>query len=356
MGLLGLGRIGAFHAETLAPLVDELIVADPVRSSPYGRPGDPFDADALVIATPTATHAELLMKACRLGIPVFCEKPVAPTVEETVQVLKARRDTVVHIGFQRRFDRGYAAAREALRAGEVGRLHRVHLLTADPAPPPPDYIPLSGGIYRDCHIHDFDILRWVTGQEVRTVYATGANRGEEFFAAAGDVDNSAALLTLEDGTLVTLQGSRYNGAGYDVRMELAGTRATLAVGLGPRAPLTSTEPDATFLTSSSTLSPRAESGSSPLTSSPLSSARADGDLGNGPQGLRRAAPEGPWPDFVTRFADAYRAEIRAFLEAARGERESPCTIEDALAALYVAEAAELSRREGRPVDVAEVRR
>ncbi|MEV0588870.1 Gfo/Idh/MocA family oxidoreductase [Nonomuraea sp. NPDC050310] len=310
VGLLGLGRIGAFHAETLAPLVDELIVADPVRTSPYGRPGDPFEADALVIATPTATHAELLLRACAQGIPTFCEKPVALTVEQTRAVLDARGETMVHIGFQRRFDAGYAAARAAVRAGDLGQVHRVHLLTADPAPPPAGYIPTSGGIFRDCHIHDFDILRWVTGREARTVYATGANRGEAFFAEAGDVDTSAALLTLDDGTLATLQGSRYNGAGYDVRMEVAGTRATQAVGLGPRAPLASLD-----------------------------------------EGTR---PAEPWPDFVTRFEDAYRAELRAFLEAARGDRESPCTIEDALAALLIAEAADRSRREGRPVEVEKV--
>ncbi|MEU7749135.1 Gfo/Idh/MocA family oxidoreductase [Nonomuraea sp. NPDC049158] len=308
VGLLGLGRIGAFHAATLAahPLVDELIVSDPVRESPYGRPGDPFEADALVIATPTGTHAELLLKACGLGIPVFCEKPVAGSVKETLEVLAASQGNRVQIGFQRRFDLGYVDAAMALRGGELGELHRVHLITADPAPPPAEYIPLSGGIYRDCHIHDFDILRWVTGREVVSVYATGANRGAAFFGAAGDVDTSAALLTLDDGTLGTVQGSRYNGAGYDVRMELAGTKGTRAVGLGPRAPLSSSE------------------------------------------GLQ--PPGEPWPDFVTRFAGAYAAEIDCFLRS----DVSLCSIEDALAALYVAEAAELSRREHRPVEVAEV--
>nr|WP_055508267.1 Gfo/Idh/MocA family oxidoreductase [Nonomuraea pusilla] len=309
VGLLGLGRIGAFHAATLAahPLVDELIVADPVRTSPHGRPGDPFETDAVVIATPTSTHAELIVKACELGVPAFCEKPVAGTVAETVKVLESSRGNRVRIGFQRRFDPGYVAAAAALRAGELGELHRVHLVTADPAPPPAGYVPLSGGIFRDCHIHDFDILRWVTGREVVSVYATGANRGEDFFREAGDVDTSAALLTLDDGTLATLQGSRYNGAGYDVRMELAGTLRTQAVGLGPRTPLRSVE------------------------------------------GL--PVPDDPWPDFVARFQEAYVNEIDAFL---RGD-DDLSSIEDALEALYVAEAADLSRREGRPVEVAEVR-
>ncbi|WP_371783015.1 Gfo/Idh/MocA family protein [Streptosporangium subroseum] len=321
VGLLGLGRIGAFHAATLAahPWVDELVVSDvdgaraaEVAAGLGAQVGDAFDADAVVIATPTATHAGLLMRACAQGVPAFCEKPVAAGVDDTVRVLEAAKQsgTVVHIGFQRRFDAGYVQARNALRDGELGTLHRVHLLSADPCPPAAGYILTSGGIYRDCHIHDFDILRWVTGREAETVYATGSNRGEAFFAEAGDVDNSAALLTLDDGTLVTVQGSRYNGAGYDVRMELAGTLKTQVVGLNPRTPLT------------------------------------------GVEGLE--PPGDPWPDFVTRFGAAYVAELGAFLSAARGEADSPCTVEDALAALYLAEAAELSRREGRPVRVTEV--
>ncbi|OPG09634.1 Gfo/Idh/MocA family oxidoreductase [Microbispora sp. GKU 823] len=319
VGLLGLGRIGVFHAATLAGLADELVVSDVDRSRAEevaarfsATVGDPFEADAVVIATPTSTHAEALEHACELGVPAFCEKPAAPTVEETLRVAETveRTGAVVHIGFQRRFDAGYLAARDALRSGDLGVLHRVHLMTADPAPPPAGYIPLSGGIFRDCHIHDFDILRWVTGREVDTVYATGANRGEQYFAEAGDVDTSAAILTMDDGTLATLQGSRYNGAGYDVRMELAGTRGAWAAGLGGRTPLRSAE------------------GFAP-----------DGD---------------PWPDFQARFEEAYVAEMTAFLEAARGERESPCTVRDALAALYVAEAADLSRRTDRPVRVVEV--
>ncbi|MCT9929687.1 Gfo/Idh/MocA family oxidoreductase [Planotetraspora sp. A-T 1434] len=319
VGLLGLGRIGEFHAATLSTLVDELVVsdADAARvaavAEKYGAAvGDPFDADAVVIATPTSTHAELLIRAAGKGVPAFCEKPAAPTVAETLAVVDAveRSGTMVHIGFQRRFDAGYTAARQALLDGELGDLHRVHMLTGDPAPPPAEYVAQSGGIFRDCHIHDFDILRWVTGREVESVYAIGSNRGAGFFAAAGDVDNSAAVLTLDDGTLVTMQGSRYNGNGYDVRMELAGTRATWAVGLSDRSPLHS----------------------------------ADG----------LAPHDDPWPDFQTRFEDAYVAEMGAFLAAARGERESPCTTRDALAALYLAEAADLSRREGRPVALREV--
>src|SRR5687767_14724956 len=130
VGLLGLGRIGAFHAETLAahPLVEDLIVHDAdgartarVTSAPGVRAGDPFETDAVVIATPTATHAALLTTACERGVPVFCEKPVAPGARETAEVMETAKQTgtLVHIGFQRRFDAGYRAARAALRAGEL---------------------------------------------------------------------------------------------------------------------------------------------------------------------------------------------------------------------------------------------
>ncbi|MFC6082326.1 Gfo/Idh/MocA family protein [Sphaerisporangium aureirubrum] len=323
VGLVGLGRIGAFHAATLAahPRVGELVLADAdetlakeVAGRVGAKVGDVFDTDAVVVATPTVTHAELILRACAEGVPVFCEKPVALGVDETRRVAEAveRHGTLAHIGFQRRFDAGYAAARRALRAGELGDLHRVHMLTADPRPPAAAYIALSGGIFRDCHIHDFDILRWVTGREVDTVYATGSNRGAGFFADAGDVDTSAALLTMDDGTLVTLQGSRYNGAGYDVRMELAGTLRTVVAGLDERVPLTSAEPGASF----------------------------PGD--------------DPWPDFGARFEAAYAAEIDAFLTLAADGGPSPCTVQDALAALLIAEAAEASRRGGSPVRVAEV--
>lgn len=329
IGFLGLGRIGTSHVSVVHehPEVTGLVLADAVP----GRAADAaarlgcesvaevreiFSAgiDAVVVATATSSHEELLLAGVDAGLPVFCEKPVATDLQGTLRVVERVRasDVPVQIGFQRRFDAGYGAARAALRDGRIGDLHRVHMVTADAAPPAADYIPTSGGLFRDCHIHDFDVLRWVTGREVVDVLAVGSNRGASFFAAAGDVDNSAGLLTLDDGTLVTFHGARYNGGGHDVRMELAGTKATYAVGLDERSALTSAEPGVEF-----------------------------------PGGA-------PYPTFWERFRPAYVAEINAFLELVLNGGPSPCTVEDALAALYVAEAAEISRREGRRVEVAEV--
>ena len=124
------------------------------------------------------------MAAVEAGLPTFCEKPVAPDVDGHPAVLRRSRgaDVPVHIGFQRRFDAGYVAARAAVESGELGWVHTLRAGTLDPAPPPAEYIAHSGGFFRDCSVHDFDILRWVTGREVVEVYAVGANRGEAFFA------------------------------------------------------------------------------------------------------------------------------------------------------------------------------
>lgn len=329
IGLAGVGRIGVEHARALHvhPDVDELVVSDavPDRAAAVadelgvGCADDlaglvAAGVDALVVAAATDAHADLVLAGIAAGLPVFCEKPVAHDLAGTVRVADAVRErgARVHIGFQRRFDRGYVAARQALRTGSLGQLRRAHLVTCDPRPPAAHYVPTSGGIFRDMHIHDFDALRWVTGREVVEVYAVGAARGDAFFAAAGDVDESTALLTLDDGTLVTVQGSRYNGAGYDVRMELAGTDGTCVVGLDERTPVRSAEDDVAF------------------------------------------PGQPPWPGFWERFRPAYRAEMTAFVAMVRGEAPSPCTVEEALAALLVAEAADRSRREHRAVRVAEV--
>ncbi|MEU7278544.1 Gfo/Idh/MocA family oxidoreductase [Streptomyces sp. NPDC045431] len=329
IGLIGTGRIGAFHAGVLSrhPEVGSLVVADadPARAAEVagitGAIAAPtvddvfaWGVDAVVIASATAAHPDLIARAARAGLPAFCEKPIALDLPGTLRALREvdASDTPLQLGFMRRFDTGYRAARDAVRAGRLGRLHTVRAITSDPAPPPAAYLPLSGGLYRDCLVHDFDILRWVTGREVTEVYATGSDTGHAMFREAGDVDTAAALLTLDDGTLATATATRCNGAGYDVRMELAGERDQIAVGLDDRTPLTSTEP-----------------------------------LGPPPA-------DNPWPGFLERFAPAYAAELDAFVRLARGDRDNPCDGHEALRALRIAEACELSRRERRPVRLEEI--
>jgi myo-inositol 2-dehydrogenase / D-chiro-inositol 1-dehydrogenase len=312
IGLIGVGRIGVFHAGTLRglPGVDSLIIADADLGRARevaGRSGAQAASsvaevlgagiDALVIATATGAHPELIKRGVQAGIPVFCEKPVASDLAGTLDVIRAANGSTVpvQIGFQRRFDEGFRAARAATRSGSLGWLHTIRSTTFDAAPPSAGYIAGSGGIFRDCAVHDFDAIRWVSGREIVQVYAAGANRGEEFFRAAGDVDTACVALRMDDGTLATVNCGRYNGAGYDVRLELLGSAGSVRAGLD----------------------------------------------------LHR--------DFIGRFGDAYVAELAAFIGVAAGQAASPCTLEDALEAFYVAEACELSRHRQQPVLVAEVR-
>ncbi|MEV4256468.1 Gfo/Idh/MocA family oxidoreductase [Spirillospora sp. NPDC049652] len=337
IALAGAGRIGARHAAALArsPHVAELVIADadPRRAAATAERLRPthspsaavralssvdalFDAgaDAYVVAAATGAHAALVERAVALGRPVFCEKPLAPDVDGTLHILRAARSArvPVQVGFQRRFDAGYRAARDAVASGRLGWLHTVRSCGFDPAPPPAEYVPMSGGLFRDCLIHDLDSVRYVTGREVVRVVSAGANRGDAFFRECGDVDTGAALLVLDDGTLGLLAATRYNAAGYDVRLEVFGAKDSVVAGLDGRTPLT-----------------------------PL-----PGD------GRGGAAYSG----FLERFAAAYDAELEVFLQVAAGELANPCPPEEALEAFYLAEACEVSRREGRVVEVAEVRR
>ncbi|MFC8831490.1 Gfo/Idh/MocA family oxidoreductase [Streptomyces sp. NPDC057137] len=329
IGLIGTGRIGTFHAEALSRHreVGSLVVADTDaaraahvadRTGSTAAPSVDeifsWGVDAVVIASATSAHADLISRAARAGLPAFCEKPIALDLKGTLSALTEvdSAGTVLQLGFMRRFDAGYGAARDLVRSGALGRLHTVRAITSDPAPPAPEYLPLSGGLYRDCLVHDFDIMRWVTGREVVEVYATGSDAGPPMFRDAGDIDTAAAVLTLDDGTLATATATRCNGAGYDVRMELAGERDQFAVGLDDRTPITSTEPKGP---------PRCDN---------------------------------PWPGFLERFAPAYEAELDAFIRVVGGELENPCDGHEALHALRIAEACELSRLEHRPVRLEEI--
>ncbi|MFF7047026.1 Gfo/Idh/MocA family oxidoreductase [Streptomyces griseorubiginosus] len=330
IGILGLGRIGAFHAETLSGLdaVESLVLTDPfaeaAKSAAERFGGEVVDSpeallaagvDGIVVAAATDAHPGLILAGVEAGVPVFCEKPVAKHMSEGVEVLRAVEgsEVPIQIGYNRRFDTGFVNARAAVQSGELGKLHTVRSTTLDPAPPPAAYVAASGGIFRDCSVHDFDIIRWVTGREVVEVYAVGGNRGAEYIKEAGDADTTGAILTLDDGTIAVVSNSRHNARGYDVRMEIHGFQDSIAVGLEDKLPLRSVEPGVTF-----------------------------------PAGT-------PHDFFMDRFTAAYRAELTAFTEVVAGTRPSPCTIADALEAGWIAEACTLSLHEHRPVTIAEVR-
>jgi myo-inositol 2-dehydrogenase/D-chiro-inositol 1-dehydrogenase len=328
IGVIGVGRIGLFHARALRdhPEVDSLLLTDldPDRA---GQAAGELGAthagtvdellervDAVVIASSTDTHAALIHAAVETGLPVFCEKPIALDLESTRKVVEHVREAgaTVQIGFQRRFDAGFRAARQARTDGTLGRIYVVRIAGHDPYPPHESYLPGSGGIFRDLHIHDFDIARWVLGQDVVEVFAKGAVLADPMFGRHDDVDTTAATLVFEDGALGVMTGTRHDPLGCDVRLEIFGSGDSVVVGWDERTPLRSIEP-----------------GMPP-------------------------APERPYSLFLDRFDGAYRRELAAFVEVARERAGSPCTVEDAEIALRVALACDRSRREGRPVRIEEV--
>jgi myo-inositol 2-dehydrogenase/D-chiro-inositol 1-dehydrogenase len=331
IGLVGVGRIGALHAATLASLdnVEPVVVADidPARARAVGKELGlqslpDIDAlfaaglDGLAICVPTAAHAELIGRSLDAGLTTFCEKPLASDLRDTRLIADRATggDVPVQMGFQRRFDPGFRAARDAVSSGRLGWIHTIRANTGDAAPPPASYIPTSGGFFRDCSIHDIDAVRFVSGAQVVSVYAVGENRGDAFFAESGDVDAAAAVLTLDDGTIALISGSRYNARGYDVRLEALGSKDSVSVGMDDQMPLRSVE-----------------------------------------EGVRFPSAK-PYTDFMQRFHRAYVDEMVAFTELVEGRIETPCSVHEALQAFLVAEACDLSRREGRPVRMDEVGR
>ena len=333
LGLAGVGRIGVLHAGNLAALRGDprlggdrisLLISDPdeVRGRQVAESlGAEFipsvgemlarGIDGLVIAAGTATHPELIRAGVDAGVPVFCEKPVALDVAAALPVLdyvRERRGTV-QMGHQRRFDAGYLEARRRYRSGELGWIHSFSAVTGDMFPPPVEFLATSGGLFRDCSVHDFDILRWLTGRSIVEVYARGSNNGDPGIGRAGDIDTGLAVVTLDDGTVGTVSATRYNGAGHDVRLELRGSLSSVMVGLDGRAAVRSAEADLAL----------------------------------------PAQP--PHRTFAERFAAAYQAEMLAFVELVLGRRDNPCPPEDSVAASQAADAAQLSLLTGAPVKV-----
>ena len=328
IALIGAGRIGRLHARLLSstPGVEHLIVADAdgaraaeVAGEVGAEAAASIDAalaaaDATVIAAATSAHAELIRASIARGLPTFCEKPLSNDLEDTIALTSEIEGSGVpfQLGFQRRFDRGYGEARRKVETGELGTLYIVRLAGHDPAPPHESYIPQSGGLFRDFSIHDFDILRWLTGAEVEEVYAVGGVLGFPVFAKYNDVDTAVATMRLTTGVLSVLDCARHDPLGYDIRAELFGSADSISVGLGPRTPMHSVEPGV-------------------------------------------PPPTGPaWPDFLDRFEAAYAAELVEFIRVAQREVPSPCAARDGLAAIRIAEAATRSLHEHRPVRLEEI--
>ena len=324
--LIGTGRIGQVHAESihrsedavLAWACDTVVEGAERTAARYGgrATADPLEAvragdvDAVVIASPTPTHVDLLEAALDAGVAALCEKPIDLDITrvDAVRRRAAQAGAPIVLGFNRRFDPHFAELRRRVQAGEIGPLEHLAITSRDPEPPPAAYVPLSGGIFRDMAIHDFDTARSFV-PDVVAVTAVGLRQFSSEIADAGDYDGAVTTLRGAGGESIVITNSRHSAYGYDQRLEAFGPLGLLQVGnVTPTAVRSST-----------------------------------GTLSDAGEPYRRF--------FLERYEEAYRLELAAFIATVRGEDAGSPGFEDGRAALLLADAADLSAREGRTVEV-----
>src|SRR4029077_5653105 len=323
IGLLGAGRIGRIHcgnivghpraalaavADADAAVAQQFAVAHGTTVSSVDAIIAAKDIDAVVICTPTDTHADLIERGVRAGKAVFCEKPVdlgAARIRACLDVVRAANGKLM-VGFNRRFDPSFGALRRRVAAGEIGNVELVTILSRDPSPPHPGFVERSGGLFRDMMIHDLDMARLLLGEEPTEVHAVGSSIVDPAIGAAGDVDTAAVMLKTLSGKIAQISNSRRATYGYDQRIEVHGSLGLLAAG-NQRA--TTVE-------------------------------HADGS------GYSR---DPVLPFFLERYADAYRLELDAFVTAVPDGKPLTPNGEDGLRAQLLADAATEAAKSGRPV-------
>ncbi|MGB0818351.1 MAG: inositol 2-dehydrogenase [Candidatus Puniceispirillaceae bacterium] len=328
VGLLGAGRIGQVHAaviaahegSTLAAISDVYAPAAEELAAKYHaqvRSSDEIIADdainAVLIATSTDTHSDLIEAATQAGKAVMCEKPVDLSLERARACLKAVSATgrPVMIGFNRRFDPSFAAIRDSLAAGQIGKAELLSVTSFDPAPPPVEYIKVSGGMFRDMMIHDFDMTNFIMGETPVSISASGACLVDPEIGRAGDIDTAVVTLSYADGKLAVIKNSRRAAYGYDQRLELLGADGLLQA----QNMLENTVVKSTG------------------------------------QGVISAKPT---YFFIERYMPAYKAEWAAFVAAVQEGDDMPVSLQDGVQALAMAEAAQRSFDSSRPVRLADV--
>lgn len=326
-GVLGVGRIGSLHAELLQHRVPSASVAgvfdvaadraELVAKDLGIRVFDSTDQlladdsiDAVAICTSTDTHVDLIIAAARAGKAIFCEKPVSLDPDELDRALSVVEGAGVplHIGFNRRFDESHSAVQRAANSGELGRLRQIRITSRDPAPPPLDYIRVSGGIFLDMTIHDFDMARFVAGSEVVEVYATGATLVDEAIGAAGDFDTVSVMLTHANEVVTTIENCRHSAYGYDQRVEAFGS---------------------------------------------LGMSCSANQFGNYTTTLKAGGSTGAavLPFFVERYLPSYVSQWEEFVAAVQAGLPTPVGAADGRAPLMIGLAALRSVREGRPIAI-----
>lgn len=328
VGLLGAGRIATVHARAITGNPGSTLVAvsdvfeDNARklAGQFGcdvRTTEEIIAnpaiDAVLIATSTDTHSDLIEAATTAGKAVLCEKPVDLSLEraQACQVSAAKTGQPVMIGFNRRFDPNFSALKDALEAGEIGKPELLSITSFDPAPPPLAYVKVSGGLFRDMMIHDFDMANFIMGDAPATVTAVGSSIVDPGIGAAGDVDTAAVTLSYADGRIAVIKNSRRAVYGYDQRVEILGSEGLLQA-------------------------------QNMLENTVVKSTTA------GVTGAR------PTYFFLERYMPAYEAEWAAFVTAVNTGGPLPVTLDDGVIALAMAEAATKSAKTGLPVALADV--
>ncbi len=323
VGLLGAGRIGKIHGgnvsasgkATLVALADALPKAAKALAAETGARVDSVEAiiadhsiDAILICSPTDTHSDLIEASVKAGKAVFCEKPVdlsSKRIEKCLKVVAASKRPLM-IGFNRRFDPSFAEARRRIKAGDIGNLELLTILSRDPSPPPASYVARSGGLFRDMMIHDLDMARFLLDEEPVEVFAMGSALVDKAIGEAGDVDTAAVVLKTESGKIAQISNSRRATYGYDQRFEAHGSKGMVRA---QNVPLTTVEfADAKGF-------------------------RSDPAL----------------PFFLERYAAAYRAELDHFLDAIQSGNAPSPSGEDGLRAQRLADAATKSAQTGKPV-------
>ena len=330
IGVLGCGRIGVMHAELIAQRIEGVHLAgvyDVINESAqkvatkFGCQhfSDPealmssADVNAIAICTSTDTHVEVLIMASKYRKPVFCEKPISLSLTETDRALKAISEskTPLMLGFNRRYDPTHRSVRDNVANGVVGDVHIARITSRDPAPPPVAYAKVSGGIFIDMTIHDFDMARYVVGSEIVSVYATGAVRIVPEFAEIGDLDTVAIMLQHANGAITMIDNSRQAVYGYDQRVEVFGSKGLVG-------------------------------SDNPLMTSTISRNESGTQLAKMPY------------FFLDRYIPSYIAEWNEFVEVANGKIQPVVTGADGRASLVAGLAAWKSVREGRVVKTSEI--
>jgi len=331
IGLIGAGRIGKLHAQHLAfrlPEANLLAVADifleaaeecaaecqiPAAFEDYRRILDDPAIEAVVICSSTDTHARIIEEAAAAGKHIFCEKPLDLDLARIDRVLAAVDEAGVklQVGFNRRFDPNFRRVRDLVAEGRIGTPHLVRITSRDPAPPPIEYIKVSGGIFLDMTIHDFDMARYLINDEVTELYAVGGVMVDPEIGKAGDIDTAVITLRYASGAMGTIDNSRRAVYGYDQRVEVFGSEGVIVVS----------------------------------NETPHSAVVSDSQGVHGPL---------PLFFFVERYTDSYIAEMRAFIECIQQDREPPVTGLDGRIPVVMGYAAWKSYRENRPVKLDEV--